>query len=49
MLLIKRVCSDPACAEELGVITETLDRPEQSGCECGYGLLLLEVAEVQLV
>ena len=49
MLLITCVCSDPACAEEQDVIAQGMQMLEPSSCDCGYGLVLFEVAEVELV
>ena len=41
-------CSDHACAEEREALVESLDQLEGL-CDCGFGLVVLDVAEVELV
>ena len=48
MLEITFVCCDSACAEERRVLVESLEEFEQL-CDCGFCLVVLDVAEVQLV
>ena len=45
MLLATIVCSDPACAEEMESVVETLDELDVLACECGHGFVLVAVAE----
>jgi hypothetical protein len=45
MLLARIVCSDPECAEETEVTVETLDELDGHACECGFGFVLIQVAE----
>jgi hypothetical protein len=46
MLLARIICSDPRCTEELEVEIEGLDKLDGFVCECGYGFVLMDVAEV---
>jgi hypothetical protein len=46
MLLARIVCSDPLCAEELDVSVEELDELDSLICECGFGFVLVDVAEL---
>lgn len=48
MLEIAYACGDPACAEERRVVVESVEEFEQL-CECGFGLVIIDIAEVQLV
>jgi hypothetical protein len=43
------ICSDPGCWEEREVIVESLDELDEGACGCGYGFVVLRVAEVQPV
>ncbi len=47
MLLARIVCSDPQCPEELEVEIDDLDELDGFVCECDYGFVLMEVAEVR--
>jgi hypothetical protein len=47
MLLARIVCSDPRCAEELDVSIEELDELDGLVCECGFGFVLVDVAELR--
>jgi hypothetical protein len=47
MLLARIVCSDPRCAEELDVSVEDLDELDALICECGFGFVLVDVAELR--
>jgi hypothetical protein len=40
-------CSDEACAEEIEAVVESLDELDGLVCECGYGTVLVSVAEVE--
>lgn len=48
MLEVTFVCCDPACAEEQRVIVESLEEMEGL-CDCGFGMVLIDFAEVELV
>jgi hypothetical protein len=41
------LCSDYDCAELIELEVESLDELDGFGCECGYGAVLLRVAELQ--
>jgi hypothetical protein len=45
MFLAQIVCSDPECAEETEVTVESLDELDGCVCECGFGFVLIQVAE----
>jgi hypothetical protein len=47
MLVLTAVCSDEDCAEELSIQVETLEKLDESLCECGCTLVLLSVAELE--
>jgi hypothetical protein len=47
MLEVIVVCS--ACNEENAVLVENLDDVEREVCECGYGYVVLSVAEFEPV
>jgi len=47
MLLARIVCSDPNCTEELEVTVQQLDELDGFVCECGYGFVLIDVAELR--
>jgi hypothetical protein len=47
MLLARIVCSDPRCAEELDASVEELDELDSLVCECGFGFVLVDVAELR--
>src|SRR3954463_4246991 len=49
MLLARIVCSDPLCAEELDVSVEELDELDSLICECGFGFVLVDVAELRQI
>jgi hypothetical protein len=49
MLLARIVCSDPHCPEELEIAIADLDELDGLVCECGYGFVLMEVAELRQV
>jgi hypothetical protein len=46
MLLVKVVCSDPGCTEEREAVVRDLDAVDASLCECGYGLVVVAVSEI---
>jgi hypothetical protein len=48
MFEVKFVCCDAACAEEQSVMVESLEDLERL-CDCGFGLVLLDIAAVELV
>jgi hypothetical protein len=48
MWLAHVICSGPDCVEELEVVVSELDELDRFNCDCGYGLALLAVAEVEL-
>jgi hypothetical protein len=43
------VCSGQTCTQELELVVDDLEELEGISCDCGYGFLLLEVAEIELV
>lgn len=43
------ICSGRDCTEELEVVISDLDELERLNCECGYGMMLLTLSEVELV
>jgi hypothetical protein len=45
VLLARIVCSDNGCEAELEVAVATLDELDGLVCDCGYGYVLLTVAE----
>ena len=47
MLIARIVCSDRRCTEELEIEIEDLDELDGFVCECGYGFVLMEVAELR--
>jgi hypothetical protein len=47
MLLVAVVCSDPDCAEEREIAVEDLDAVDATICECGYGLVVVTVSELE--
>jgi hypothetical protein len=49
VLEVLLLCSDGDCAEERQVLVSSLEDLDGIGCECGFGLVLLRVAEVELV
>jgi hypothetical protein len=48
VLEVTFACSDGDCAEEHRVLVSTPRELDQL-CDCGYGLVLIQIAEVQLV
>jgi hypothetical protein len=46
MLHVTLLCSDEDCAELREAVVDSLDELDGLGCECGYGLVLLRVAEL---
>ena len=49
MLEVLLLCSDEDCAEERQVHVSSLEELDGLGCECGFGVILVRVAEVELV
>jgi len=49
VFLVRIICSDRDCAEEIDALVEDLDELDGLVCDCGYGTLTLAVAEVELV
>jgi hypothetical protein len=47
MLLARIVCSDPRCTEELEVTIEEVDQVDDYLCDCGFGFVLMDVAELR--
>jgi hypothetical protein len=48
MLAVTFVCSDSECAEERQAVVDSLE--ELDGlCDCGFGLVVLDLAEVEVV
>ena len=43
------LCSDEDCAELREAVVDSLDELDGLGCDCGYGRVLLRVAEPALV
>ena len=43
------VCSGQNCIEERELVVEDLDELDGVSCDCGYGFVLLEIAEIELV
>jgi uncharacterized protein (UPF0210 family) len=41
------ICSDEACAEEIEAFGTRLDELEAMACECGCGLQLIAVSEIE--
>jgi hypothetical protein len=46
MLLVRVVCSDPACFEEREVAVEDLDAIDEHICSCGHGFVVVAVSEL---
>lgn len=49
MWLAHMICSGPECTEELEVVVSELGELDHFNCDCGYGLALLSISEVELV
>jgi hypothetical protein len=49
MWLARIVCSGQSCTQELELVVDELDELDGISCDCGYGFVLLEVAEIELV
>ncbi len=49
MLLARITCSDDDCWEEVEVTVETLEELDGLICDCGYGFVLVTVADAALV
>jgi hypothetical protein len=49
MWLARVICSDPDCYEERELLVGSLAELDGFACECGYGFVLLAVAEAQPV
>ena len=49
MLEVLLLCSDEDCADERRVLVSSLGELDGLGCDCGYGLVVLRVAQVELV
>ncbi|MGN6216915.1 MAG: hypothetical protein ACTHN7_08160 [Solirubrobacterales bacterium] len=47
LFVVSVVCS--SCGEETEVIVDDLDAVEREACECGYGYVVLSVAESEPV
>jgi len=47
VLLARIICSDPSCPEEIEVAVESLDDLDGFVCECGFGFVLAQVAELR--
>ncbi len=49
MYLARIVCSHGECTEEIELIVEGLEELDEGACPCGYGFVLVSVAQVELV
>lgn len=49
MLHVTLICSDEECAELREAVVESLDELDGLSCDCGYGLLVLRIAQLELV
>ena len=47
MYLARIVCCDGDCVEEREVAIEALDELDRLSCPCGFGFVLLSVAELR--
>jgi hypothetical protein len=47
MFLVRVVCSDPACLEELEFVVERLEEVDRDVCECGHGFVVVSVGSAQ--
>ena len=47
--LARIICSHGDCTEEVELIVEGLEELDEGACPCGYGFVLLNVAQVELV
>jgi hypothetical protein len=45
MFIVHVTCSDQDCAEEFETVVDTLEEVDDVVCECGYGTVLVSVAE----
>jgi hypothetical protein len=48
VLHVTLLCSDGECAELREAAVESLDELDGLTCDCGYGLVLLRVAQLEL-
>ena len=46
MFIVKVICSDQDCAEEIEAVVETVEEIDAIACECHYGTVLLSVADL---
>jgi hypothetical protein len=49
MLIARMLCSDPECAEEREVVIAELAELDRVCCECGFGLVVTSISEVEVV
>jgi len=46
MYIVHVACSDQDCAEEIEAVVESLGEIESVVCECGWGTVLVSVADL---
>ena len=46
MYIVHVACSDHNCAEEIEAVVESLEEIESVVCECGWGTVLVSVADL---
>ena len=46
MYIVNVICSDEDCAEEIEAVVETMEEVDDIVCECEYGTVLLQVADL---
>jgi hypothetical protein len=49
MLIARMLCSDPECAEEREIVIAELAELDRVCCECGFGLVVTSISEVEVV
>lgn len=45
MFIVHVTCSDIDCAEEIEAVVETLEEIDSVVCECGWGTVLVSIAD----
>lgn len=48
MLAVTVICSDPDCWEQREVFVESFEQLDEAACDCGYGFVVVRIAEAQL-
>ena len=46
MFIVNVICSDEDCAEEIEAVVDTVEEIDDVVCECGYGTVLVTVADL---